>query len=277
MSIGWLESIIYGIVVGFTEFVPVSSQAHRLILQNILGMGGEHPLLAIFTRLGALFALLSSSGVMMGHLYREYRQSRFPKRRRKKHVDIQAVLDIRLVKFACFPLIAGIFLYINTMLWNEKIPVVAAWLVLNGVILYFPQYLAHGNKDSRNMSRLDGVLIGIGAMLAAIPGVSGIGAASSIAVARGADTQQAYKWSLLLSVPILVGLLCFDMYALITGDFSGAGFLFIIQCVLSGITAYLGGRLAVAFMKAIVSRSGFSNFSYYVWGASLFMFILYLY
>lgn len=277
MSIGWLESIIYGIVVGFTEFVPVSAQAHRLILQNILGMGGEHSLLAVFTRLGALFALLSSSGAMMRNLYREYRQSRPPKRRRKKHVDIQAVLDIRLVKFACFPLVFGIFLYINTMQWNQKIPVVAAWLVLNGVILYFPQYLAHGNKDSRNMNRFDSILIGIGAMLAAIPGVSGIGAASSIAVARGADTQQAYKWSLLLSAPILSGLLCFDMYALITGGFSGVGFLFFIQCVLSGITAYLGGRLAVAFMKAMASRSGFSNFSYYVWGASLFMFILYLY
>lgn len=277
MDIDWIETLLYGIVSGLTEFLPVSAQAHQLILLNLFGENDTHALMDMFVRLGSLAALLLSSVSLIRRSYREYKLSRVPKRRRKRELNMQSVLDIRFVKMACIPLIAGFFLYPRTMQWNSSLPLVAVFLLLNGIILYIPMYLAKGNKDSRNMSSLDGILFGLGAALSFLPGVSRVGASTSIAAARGADTQQALKWSLILSIPALAGLICFDLYAVMTGSLTGVDLVFILKSVLGGVASYLGTSLSIALIKTITVRSDFSGFSYYSWGAALFTFILYLY
>ena len=126
------------------------------------------------------------------------------------------------------------------------------------------------------MSALDATLFGFGSALSVLPGVSRVGASSSFAVARGADIQQAYKWSLLISIPAIAVWMCFDLYALFTAGFGDLGFQFLMKCVAGGLFAFGGASTAIASMKFITVRLGLSGFSYYSWGAALFTFILYL-
>ena len=133
-----------------------------------------------------------------------------------------------------------------------------------------------GNKDVRSMSYLDSVLIGAVASLSALTGISRVGCVTSTAIARGADRHHALNWAFLISIPALVLLMCINLLQIFAGtvtiNFWGSFFTYL----LSGGAAYLGGFYSIKFMKFLTVRVGFSGFSFYCWGASLFSFLLYL-
>ena len=277
MDLNWFEVLLYGIVSGITEFLPVSSQAHQMILLNLFGCTDPNSLLNLFVHIGMFAGLAVTSGAYVKRLYIEYQLSKRSRRRRKRELNMQSVFDIHLVKMACIPVLIRFLFYGSTSTWGNSVPIVTAFMLLNGVILFIPMYLARANKDSRSMSSLDGVLFGLGSALSIFPGVSRIGGGFSLAVSRGADPQHAYKWSLILSVPVLLVLCCFDVYLTFTTEMGQIDFIFILKCILSGVCAYFSATLAITFMKTLTTRTGLAGFSYYSLGAALFAFILYLY
>ncbi len=277
MDISWIQSVLYGIISGLTEFVPVSSQAHQLILRSLFGFADIDHLLNLFAHMGMLIALLLSTGSYIKNSFNEYRFSKTSRRRRKRDVNLQAVCDINFVKNACVPALLSFLFYAKTQQWANKVPIVSLFLLANGIVLLIPMYLSKGNKDSRNMSTMDAVLFGISSALSVLPGVSRIGAGCSFAIARGSDPHHAYKWGLLLSAPILIVLIVFDFVSLFAVGIAGTGALYIIKCILCGVFSYIGATLAIVLLKSMTLRNDISVFSYYSIGAALFAFILYLY
>lgn len=277
MELNWLEALLYGIISGIAEFLPVSAQAHQMILLNLFGCSQRDSLLDLFVHIGMFTALAVTSGGYIKRMYKEYQMSKNTRRRRRRELNMQSVFDIRLVKIACIPVLIGFIFYGKTLRWTNSVPVVALCMLLNGLILFIPMYTARGNKDSRHMSSFDGIIFGIGSALSVLPGVSRVGGGFSLSVLRGADPQHAYKWTLILSVPVLLVMSCFDLYLIFAEGIGQIGFTFILKCLVSGVCAYFSGTLAIMFMKTLTSRSGLANFAYYSWGAALFAFILYLY
>ncbi len=277
MELNWLEVLLYGIVSGITEFLPVSAQAHQMILLNLFGCSDPNYLLNFFVHIGIYAALLVTSGGYIKRMYNEYQLSKHNRRRRKRELNMQSVFDIRLVKIACVPVLVSFIFYVKTFHWADKTPIVALFMLLNGILLLIPMYMARGNKDSRHMSAFDGILFGIGSALSVFPGVSRIGGGYNVAVMRGADPQHAYKWTLILSVPVLLVLTCFDLYFVFAGGVAQLDLIFLVKCLLSGVCAYFSATLAIVFLKSLTNRTGLAAFSYYCWGVALFAFILYLY
>lgn len=276
MNISMIESLIFGLVCGFAEFLPISSTAHRNILNTLFGVDQEEPLMVMFLHMGALLALLVSSRSLLQRLQRELEVKRVARRRSRRQPDEMAVLDMSLVKTACIVMLFGFLFSFKTSSWNGNLPIIAMLLVLNGIILYIPLYLPRGNKDARTMSRMDAVLLGIGSALAVIPGLSRVGVSSSIGIARGATPQNAYKWSLLISIVALAVVVVLDLVSVVSTGLGQLDFSFILQCIMCGCAAYLGATGGISLMKMIVHRNGIENFSYYCWGAALFTFILYM-
>lgn len=277
MDLNWLEALLYGLVSGITEFLPVSAQAHQMILLNLFGYSESNGLLNLFVHIGMFAALAVTSGGYIKKIYKEYKLSKNNRRRRKRELNFQAVFDIRFVRIACIPALIGFIFYGKTLQWENTVPIVALFMLFNGIILFIPMYMSRGNKDSRNMSALDGILFGLGSALSVLPGVSRIGTGFSLAAMRGADTQHAYKWCLILSVPMLLVLSCFDIYRIFAVGLAQIEFMFVLKCILSAVATYFSATVAITFMKTLTSRSGLASFSYYSWGAALFAFILYLY
>ncbi len=277
MDNGFFDVLILSLVSGFTEFVPVSSQAHQQIVMKLFGIRDIHPLLNLFIHMGILIALYLSCKNHILRIRREINLKKIPKRRRKRHPDPQTVMDFSLIKHASVFMLLGFLLYPFVGSWENLLPISAAFLIINGLILHIPMYIATGNKDSRSMTKLDSAAMGLSSALGIIPGISRVGVGTSYGIARGADYQHVYRWNLLISIPALIVYCILDVVALFSVGFHDVSFLFVLFCLIGLGTALIGGLLAVNLLRIFSARSGISGLSYYCWGAALFAFILYLY
>ena len=276
MDMNFFESCLYGLFSGLAEFLPVSAEAHQVLLRQLFGIEGKLPLLNLLVHIGTLLAVFFGGQDTLRRLYREYQLRQTPRKRRRRPSDAQSAADISLIKTALIPLLLGFLIYIKSQNWQLSPHIVAPLLFLNGILLYVPMYLPAGNKDARSLSPLDGLLIGFAAMLAVFPGVSRIAATTSCAAARGAEPQHGYRWGMLLAIPVLAVLIIFDLIAIITIGLEGIKLIGFLQCIISGITAFVGAYLGITLARNILQKSGIFVFSYYCWGAAIFTFILYL-
>lgn len=276
MELNTIEALIYGLISGLTEFLPVSSRAHQALMLKMFGVSDAGNLLTLAVHSAVLLALYAECSHHIDQLRRENRLAAVPKHRRKRQLSQAKILELRLLKTALVPLLLGFLFYLNLRQWDGDLLRIAICLLVNGVLLFLPQTLRSGNKDARTMTGFDSILLGLSGALAMFPGISRTGTLSSVAVAQGADKEHALNWALLLSLPVIAVMIGFDMFAIITGGFGPFGILPAVGCVLGAAGAFLGARFAIRTMHTFAKRIGFSGFSYYCWGAALFTFIMYL-
>lgn len=271
----WLWTILYGFVAGLAEFLPLSSPAHQSISAAVFGLASAAPLRQFLIRAACLAALLSACGREIDKLRRDGRMARLPARRRKRPVDSRSVATNRLLNIAVFPLVIGLVFYRRVNMWVDSLAMLTIFLVINGILLFVPQYIPSGNKDGRNLSLLDGLLMGLAGAFSVFPGISRMSAIHFAASARGADKNYSLQFALYLSIPALVVMLLFDAVA-IFGGIEAISFLVIIQYLLAMAAAYFGSTFAISIMRSMVIRAGYEIFSYYCWGMALISMILYL-
>ena len=157
-----------------------------------------------------------------------------------------------------------------------NIRILALILAVNGILIYIPAHMPIGNKDSRGVSGLESLLVGISAGIGAIPGLSRIGLGTSAAVARGADPQQALNWSILLSIPALVALIGIDVFMIATEGIGVFHFTMVLQYLICGVFAYVSAFMSLNLLRFMAVKTGLSVFAYYCWGAAMFSFVLYM-
>lgn len=259
-----LEAFIYGLLSGFSEILPVSSAAHQELMKRVFGLDTPPNTVNFLVRLSVLAVLIYSS-------LPELKQLRgIPVGGRRPRPSA----DLRLVRTAAVPLLLGFLLVRYVRFLGERLPLLSLLLILNGLILYIPSRMLHGNKDARGMSGWDGLLLGFFGTAGTVPGISRTGVLLSVASARGADRRQGLKWMLILSVPALAVLCLMDLAALITlGSGAAVGFPGIVSAV-SG--AAVGCYFGIKLLRYLAVKAGFSGFAFYCWGVALFSFVMYL-
>lgn len=267
----WLESILYGLVSGFAEFLPISSVAHQTLLKLLFGTGVNTGLQDFLTHLAILAVLLYSCRPILSGFDA---QSRVVSRGRR--VSAGGSPDMRLVRTASVPLLLSFLVYNMVLSFANGTLLLCVFFILNGIILFLPGRMLSGNKDARAMSGWDGLLIGLAASLGIVPGISRVGAALSTAAARGADKQHAMNWVLVLSIPALVVFVALDVFAIIAGGAGISTTSSVLNCILSMLGAGCGGYFGIMLMRFLSVKTGFTGFAYYCWGAAMFSFVLYL-
>lgn len=276
MDLNFIQSLIYGLIAGLADILPVSAQAHKLILLKVFGTDSEPAVLRLLIHLATLGALYYGCRSQIMRLIRQDKLAKIPKRRRKRPVDMRSIMDIRLLKTMLIPVIIGFAVYFKTINIGNSLMWVAVFLFINGLVLFVPRLLPSGNKDSRSMSRFDGLMMGLGATAAALPGISSIGAATSIASVRGTDRTYALNMALLMHMAVTVGMIIYDLAALVTGGAGTLSFGILMGYLFAALCAFCGAVLGIRTMRALAVHTGFDVFAYYCWGVALFAFILYL-
>lgn len=275
MNLNLLQSLIMGFVSGLAELLPISAEAHRAILRTMFGIESEDPVFRLLLHLACLISLIAFNRTEILRLRRASYLMKISPRRRKHQPEMSAVYTIRLLKTAGVLLAAGKVFTLQFGFVTDRMQYLAAALAFNGLLLLIPRLVRSGNKDSRNMPRIDGILMGLGAGLSVIPGVSQVGASVSLGAARGVERGFALRFAYILMIPGLVMDLIFDVIRIAAAGMalSGAG----LAIALAGaVFAGIGSWLAQRFMKFLSFQAGFSGFAYYCWGAGLLCMILFL-
>lgn len=247
----FIQAIILGIVEGLTEFIPVSSTGHLIIVQDLLGFTGERAkTFAIFIQLGAILAVCW-----------EYR-ARFLKTAAGFGSD-PAARRFALNLLAAFlpALVLGVLFYkiIKTYLFSPL--TVAGALVVGGLVILWVERRDHRGRIARveDMTWRDALKVGLAQCVAMFPGVSRSGATIIGGMLFGLTREAATLFSFFLAVPTMLAAVTYDTYKNWT-LLSGADLeLFALGFGAAFVTALLTVRALLGY----VSRHSFRPFAWY--------------
>lgn len=276
MDLNWLQSLLFGLISGLADILPVSAQAHKAILLKLFGLNSEPLILRFMIHLATLAGLYYCCQNQIARISRQLHLARIPKKRRKRPLDTRTIMDFKLLRTMIVPVIIGCFLYQKTSVWNYRLNWIALFALCNAVILYLPVLLPSGNKDSRSFSPLEGLLIGFGGTASVLPGISSLGATSSILLLRGAERTFALNMAMLLQMVVTVAMLVLDVIAMWSFGIESITFGSIVCCIIAAAAAFAGTFFGIKVMRTLAVNIGFNSFAFYSLGLALFSFILFL-
>jgi undecaprenyl pyrophosphate phosphatase UppP len=274
VELSWLESCIYGLFSGLLDILPVSAQAHSILLLKFFGVKASSDFLNLLIHMAVFAALYYSSQSQLVRIQRARALARVPKRKRKRPLDVRSMMDWSMLKTMLIPALLGVYLRQYTASLSPKLMLIAVFLFLNGIILYIPQFFPTSNRDSRTLSRIEGLLMGLGGAAAAVPGISAIGTTTSIASICGVDRTYGLNMALLMNMGITVGLMVYDVLGIASNGFGLSSFAALVIYLFSAAAAYGGAMIGIKLMRNLAEGKGFSLFGVYCWGLALFTFIL---
>ena len=257
------EALVLGLAQGLSEFLPISSSGHLLILEKC-GIGQENLFFNIMLHVGTLFAVLIALRKTWIPLLP------FPCSKKKKsqigNLEIQTVFGglsaIKIdgcVVLACLPTVALAFVFklLAPSLLDGKL--LGCGFVLTATLLYLGENFKPTKSTllTPKTSILTGVLQGI----AVLPGVSRSGATISALTLQGIDKKAATTFSFLLSIPIIIGSALYESLDLITGK---ATLSISASAVVVGvIAAFLSGLAAIKFFLKLIEKHSMAGFIVY--------------
>jgi len=247
-----IKAVILGVVEGVTEFLPVSSTGHLLLVQRFFGLGEGSfwQSFAVLIQLGAILAIVV---IYFAKLW-QVALGMFSNPSDRRFVIGVLVAFLPAVVVG---LIAG--KYIKELLFNPW--VVCFSLIVGGAVLLWVDQLDHNphEHDATKFPLLMYLYIGIAQCVAMIPGVSRSGATIVSAMLLGADKRAAAEFSFFLAIPTMIGAFAYDFYknrAEMTTDHLG---IIAIGFVVSFITAII----VVKTFLGYVTRHGFTLFAWW--------------
>lgn len=247
-----VKAAILGVVEGFTEYLPVSSTGHLLLVEHFFGFDDEDfgKTFAVLIQFGAILALLSIYFTSLMRLA----MGMFSNKR-----DFRFVMGV-LIAFlpaAVIGAVAGS--YIKSYLFNPWI--VSVSLILGGFVLLWVESLDLDEryKDVEDVPLVKYFLIGFCQCAAMIPGVSRSGASIVSAMLLGADRRTAAEFSFWLAMPTMAGAFAYDLYK--DGAHLSGNNMIIVA--VGFITSFIFGWIVVKTFLGYVSRHGFGVFAYW--------------
>ena len=184
----FIEILILSAIQGISEFLPISSSAHLILISNFYDFRSSSLLIDISLHLGSLFAIV---------FY--FRKELFDLKNNQKILILLIIGSIPLIFF-------GYFLHTTELIYLFRNPKVIAFTTLFfGLILYFADQRKIEKNISTNLNIKSILFIGLFQILALIPGVSRAGITMTAARFLKFNRVDASKISFLLSIPALAG------------------------------------------------------------------------
>ena len=274
MDLNWLHSILYGFVSSLANILPVCAQAHQVMLMKFFGVTEHMNFMNLLIRLAVIYALYNSSRSHFVRMRRALALARIPKRKRKRPLDTRSLMDWSLLITMLLPAALGVYLYQYVTSWQSNLLLIALFLFLNGVILYTPQFLPSSNKDARTLSRIEGLLMGLGGTASILPGVSAMGATLSIGSVCGVAQSFCLDMAMMMNMFLIGGMAIYDIIGIATFGIGALSVTILIRYLITAAVAYGGTLLGIRIMRYFAKEHGYAFFGIYCWGLALFTFIL---
>jgi len=272
-----LQAIVLGIVQGLTEYIPISSSAHLIIIPWLFGW--HDPALTslsfdVALHLGTLAAVI---GFFEKDWARLFRAGFASLRERRISTDPDRRLAWLLV-ISCIPgAIAGVLGEgkIDQLFHQPNVPIAPMAIIILGIIiaslaliLFSVERVAKHARELNSLTLKDAIFIGLAQALAIFPGVSRSGSTITAGLALNLKNEDAARFSFLLSAPIIAGAglkSAWDFYQQFHGGnpfTSGEWILFPVGVIAAAISGYFG----IKYLLRYLQNHSTDLFVYYRWG-----------
>ncbi len=258
----FLEAVALAIIQGLTEFLPVSSSGHLVLAQQWFGQFNETNLLYdIMLHLATVVAIMlyfrqDLITLVLGVFgYPTNRQSIFYGEERK---------TLGLVILASIPTaILGLIIeHIGIEVFGRP-DLVGAFFLLTGIVLWTGRGGPKGRR-MKEMTAMDAIAVGVVQGIAVFPGISRSGATIAGGLWLGLDRELAARFSLLISIPAILGATLLEVVKLMGQTQPPIGPFIVGMCV-----AAVVGYLSISLILRLVRQDHFYRFSFYLWPLGL--------
>lgn len=258
---------LLGIIEGLTEFLPVSSTAHLLLIGHFLGFQSPGRVFEVLIQLGAILA------IVVVYFWRLVGIARDAIAR--KPGALRFILGVALASLPAA--VVGVLLhdFIKSVIYETPL-LICVMLIVGGIILLYVDQLKLTPKYSSiyEYPPLLCLYIGLFQMLALVPGVSRSGATIVGSLLLGTDKRSAAEFSFFVAIPLMIGAFSYDLYKsrdLISTEMG-------IGIALGFALAFLAAWVVVRYALDFIAKNGFAPFAYWrifvgalgLWGVLLF-------
>jgi undecaprenyl-diphosphatase len=239
-----LQSIILAIVEGLTEFLPVSSTGHMIIVSSVMGIESD-PFVKLFTVVIQLGAILSVVVLYWKRFFQSF--------------DFYLKIGVAFIP----SVIAGLFFksYVDALL--ERVDIVGYTLLLGGIFfLFMDKFFKESDDDQQPISFLKAFKIGLFQVIAMIPGVSRSAATIIGGLSQKLTRKNAAEFSFFLAVPTMFAATVLSLY-----EFYSEGVALssseINILIIGNIAAFIVAMIAIKSFITFLTKHGFKLFGYY--------------
>ena len=252
----YLEFILYGLIQGLTEFIPVSSTAHLKVISLYFGMNDPGPSLSAIIQIGSVFALVWY-----------FRNDIFKLKSQSLKTTFNYLLNERLLRSILIGTIPIIFLggiikllipnfFDDILRSNLSIALVS---FLMAIYMYIADSSKKGSINLKNYNYADSFLIGFSQAFAIFPGVSRSGVTISTALVSGWERIDAVKFSFFLGIPAISLAAIVELISSFN-EFNSFSF---FPLIVGLATTFVSSLFAINFLLKYFSANGFKLFIIY--------------
>ncbi len=255
-----IEAVIFGLIQGITEFLPVSSSGHLALFKHILNVD--------FDKFGMSFDVALHVATLIAVIIVLWK-------------DIWELIKHPFQKLTLYIIIATVPAAIIGVLFNDKVASISEnlWLVgvfflATGVILAVSDAMSRApgrgkRRSMENMTVKDAVYAGLAQGVGVLPGISRSGSTISGGLIAGLNRDGATRFSFLMSIPIILGSCIFDLKDIITGEAAMESSV-LLPTLVGMVVAGISGFLACKFMLDYIRKKGMKIFVYYMLAIGVF-------
>jgi undecaprenyl-diphosphatase len=269
-----IQALIMGIVQGLTEFIPVSSSGHLVLVPWLFGWKDPFITSVAFTvilHMGTLVALLA-------FFWRDWvklipaglatiRDRSFKGDPDRKMAFLLVVATIPAV------LVGPIFESKLEDLVREPARI-ALMLCVGAAILWLADRWGSKQRDETSLSFGDSLVIGVAQVIALVPGISRSGISISAGLFMGLNREAAARFSFLMATPVIAGAGVWEARKFITGEAGPSPEMNVVA--IGFIASLISGFLAIRFMLAFLKRRPLTAFVAYRVAAAILVFVVLL-
>ena len=252
----YLRFILYGLIQGLTEFIPVSSTAHLKVISLLLGFDDPGSSLSAVIQLGSIFAL-----------FWYFRKDIFKLRNQSPKNFLDFFLHQRLIRSIFIGTIPIVLLggsiklfapYFFEKILRSNLSIALVSFVM-AIFMYFAEISKKGSTNLRNHNYSDSFLIGLSQAFAIFPGISRSGVTLSTALVSGWERVDAAKFSFILGIPA-ISIAAIVEFISSFDEFSSFSF---PPLILGITTTFASSLFAIDFLLKYFSSNGLKLFIIY--------------
>jgi undecaprenyl-diphosphatase len=264
------HALLLGIIQGLTEFIPVSSTAHLLIGQTLLGLPASPAMFSflVIVQLGTLVSLfvfywkdlLKIAQAVLQFLLSLFKR-RDPSTSLRANLTPDTLLGLYIILATIPALLAGYLLRdaVET-LFRQPMLQAATRLFSAAILLTLAESLTKKNRKLESMTWLDALVVGLFQVISVFPGASRSGTTISGGMFRGLDRPSAARFAFLMSVPVMLAAGAYEMLDVLQmPDLTG----FLPLLAVGFLSAAVVGWLAIRWLIAYLSKRSLYLFAAY--------------